>query len=90
MQPQNGFWKRQFSAEPTRAQNIFDVIFGEIGPVLCLIFDPFVFTYWQQGKYVFGQLFSSQSNFCLSRDWAGAARLDHLAYIRFQVQCWLE
>jgi len=44
MQPQNGFWKRQFSSEPSRAQNSFDVLIGEIAPVLCLIFDPFVFT----------------------------------------------
>ncbi len=38
-----GFWERQFSRESTRAQSIFDVLLGMIGPVLCFAFDPFVF-----------------------------------------------
>jgi hypothetical protein len=38
-----GFWKRQFNAEPTIRQRVFDVIFGIIAPILALIFDPVVF-----------------------------------------------
>lgn len=39
----SGFWKRQFSEEITVDQDIFDVVFGIIAPILCLVFDPFVF-----------------------------------------------
>ena len=37
------FWRRQFADAPTRAQVRFDVIFGLVLPVLCLVFDPIVF-----------------------------------------------
>ena len=38
-----GFWRRQFAAEATRSQIIFDVLYGVAGPVLCFVFDPIVF-----------------------------------------------
>jgi hypothetical protein len=39
----NEFWKKQFSEEITPLQNWFDVAFGVIAPILCLVFDPVVF-----------------------------------------------
>lgn len=41
--PRPRFWRRQFGDTPTRAQLRFDVIFGLVLPVLCLVFDPVVF-----------------------------------------------
>ncbi len=38
-----GFWERQSSPNSTTAQDIFDVLFGAIIPVLLLIYDPVVF-----------------------------------------------
>ena len=38
-----GFWRRQFDDAPTPAQRKFDVAFGVVMPVLCFVFDPFVF-----------------------------------------------
>ena len=38
-----GFWRRQFAPSVTRPQVLFDIIFGVIGPILCFVFDPFVF-----------------------------------------------
>lgn len=38
-----GFWDRQHSAERTRSQVFFDVTFGIVMPLLCLVFDPVVF-----------------------------------------------
>jgi hypothetical protein len=43
-QKKTTFWKSLFSLIITNRQNIFDVVFGVIAPVLCLVFDPFVFT----------------------------------------------
>lgn len=40
---QRGFWRRQFSPTTTRAQIVFDVVFGIVAPVLCFFFDPIVF-----------------------------------------------
>jgi hypothetical protein len=37
------FWKRQFQAESTTKQKIFDWVFGVIMPVICCFFDPIVF-----------------------------------------------
>ncbi len=37
------FWSRQFRPEKTVRQVVFDVLFGIVAPVLCLIFDPVVF-----------------------------------------------
>jgi hypothetical protein len=37
------FWKRQFQAEATPNQNVFDGIFGIVLPVICFFFDPIVF-----------------------------------------------
>jgi hypothetical protein len=37
------FWKRQFAANITEPQQVFDLAFGVIAPVLCFYFDPIVF-----------------------------------------------
>lgn len=37
------FWQRQFSLPITRGQRIFDALFGILAPILCIVFDPFVF-----------------------------------------------
>lgn len=37
------FWQRQFDDAPTPAQRRFDVTFGIVMPVICLICDPVVF-----------------------------------------------
>ena len=37
------YWVRQFTAPATRRQHVFDVIFGLVMPVVCMIFDPIVF-----------------------------------------------
>jgi hypothetical protein len=39
-----GFWSRQFRSPATRKQRVFDFCFGIVAPVLCVIFDPVVFT----------------------------------------------
>ena len=38
-----GFWARQFAPEVTPGQNVFDVFFGVLLPVVCLVADPIVF-----------------------------------------------
>ncbi|HEX8073136.1 MAG TPA: hypothetical protein VF546_24525 [Pyrinomonadaceae bacterium] len=38
-----GFWRRQFAAQETLSQLIFDGTFGVVAPLLCVIFDPVVF-----------------------------------------------
>src|SRR6266536_1392415 len=38
-----GFWRRQFMPTTTRAQIIFDLLFGIVSPVLCFVYDPIVF-----------------------------------------------
>ena len=40
------FWRRQFSVTATPAQRRFDLAFGFVMPVLCLVFDPIVFHEW--------------------------------------------
>lgn len=47
------FWRRQFDAEVTRPQIIFDVVFGAIGPILCFVFDPVVFHSGFAGRPLF-------------------------------------
>ena len=37
------FWKRQFAAEGSGQQLLFDVVAGILLPILCLVFDPLVF-----------------------------------------------
>lgn len=37
------FVRRQFLPPRTRAQTVFDVLFGIIAPILCFVFDPIVF-----------------------------------------------
>ncbi len=45
--PQSGsptdYWVRQFTPPATRRQRVFDLIFGLVMPVVCMIFDPIVF-----------------------------------------------
>ena len=38
-----GFWKRQFQAQSTSKQKVWDWILGVIMPVICFVFDPIVF-----------------------------------------------
>jgi len=38
-----GFWKNQFEPNRTSAQDTFDVVFGLVLPIVCLIADPLVF-----------------------------------------------
>jgi hypothetical protein len=47
---QIGFWKRQFQAETTKKQKLFDWIFGVILPVVCVVADPIVFKGYGAGK----------------------------------------
>jgi hypothetical protein len=42
------FWRRQFAGNRTEAQQVFDVVFGLIAPILCFYFDPIVF----KGEFV--------------------------------------
>ena len=38
-----GFWRRQFTPIPTRAQDTFDIIFAVVMPIMVLVMDPLVF-----------------------------------------------
>jgi hypothetical protein len=38
-----GFWRRQFTPIPTRAQDTFDTIFAVVMPIIVLLADPIVF-----------------------------------------------
>jgi len=40
---ERSFWRRQFGEDRTDAQQVFDVVFGLIAPILCFYFDPIVF-----------------------------------------------
>jgi hypothetical protein len=44
IKPPKMFWPRQFQQERTESQCKFDWIFGVIMPVVCIFFDPFVFS----------------------------------------------
>lgn len=56
-QPGRGFWRRQFGAQVTPKQWRFDVAFGFVMPVLCLVFDPIVFREWMSDRPgIFGRL----------------------------------
>lgn len=41
--PRDSFWRRQFAGRSTKAQVIFDVLFGIAMPIVCLVLDPFIF-----------------------------------------------
>lgn len=43
------FWRRQFALDPTPKQQVFDVFFGIVLPIVCLICDPIVF----KGIFIF-------------------------------------
>lgn len=45
-----GFWRRQFGEQVTPKQRRFDILFGFVMPVLCLVFDPIVFREWLSDK----------------------------------------
>ena len=38
-----GFWARQFGPNRTGAQDLFDLIFGLVLPILCFVADPIIF-----------------------------------------------
>ena len=42
-QQPKGFWARQFQTQPTGDQKVFDWVFGGGLPLVCFVFDPFVF-----------------------------------------------
>ena len=48
-----GFWRRQFTPIPTRAQDSFDSIFAVVMPIIVLLADPMVFKggdqFWTRG-----------------------------------------
>jgi hypothetical protein len=50
-----GFWRRQFQPEPTDSQRWCDWAFGVVLPILCFVFDPFVFKDWGDGGHAFLQ-----------------------------------
>src|SRR5882762_1519627 len=50
-----GFWRRQFAAEATTSQLVFDVLFGIIAPILCFAFDPIAFRNGFGGGPLFAQ-----------------------------------
>jgi hypothetical protein len=41
-----GFWRRQFAADATTAQDRFDLWFGVALPVACFVLDPVIFKGW--------------------------------------------
>lgn len=43
MRRMRNFWERQIGPSLTRGQTVFDVLFGIVVPILCLIIDPIVF-----------------------------------------------
>src|SRR5262249_40974532 len=49
-----GFWRRQFGGPATRAQIIFDVIFGIVMPVVCFILDPGIIKGSSYSVFVYG------------------------------------
>jgi hypothetical protein len=53
---EQGFFRRQFRGEGTKAQIKFDVIFGIVLPVACFFFDPGIFRsgFWGFGDSLFG------------------------------------
>jgi Co/Zn/Cd efflux system component len=48
------FWVKQFKPSPTKAQKTFDVTFGIVMPVVCLLADPAVFTGGRAGSSLLG------------------------------------
>ncbi len=47
------FWRRQFGRTVTSAQRKFDWYFGFLFPLVCIYFDPFVFTSWNHDNAIF-------------------------------------
>jgi hypothetical protein len=55
-----GFWRRQFTGEPAPLQTMYDVAWGIVMPVVCLVMDPVIFKgywailgYWNRMAYAF-------------------------------------
>jgi hypothetical protein len=78
-----GFWRRQFGELVTGPQVAFDLIFGILLPITCLLMDPIVFTndglvallpHWRSPAYVFiGVVFAALALWLLGRARLGAA-----------------
>ena len=49
------FWARQFGAEATSPQLVFDVAFGIVGPIICFAVDPIAFRGNIMGKPLFAE-----------------------------------
>lgn len=49
------FWRRQFGADRTQPQLVFDVLFGIVAPILCFYFDPVVFQGGAMGEALLQQ-----------------------------------
>lgn len=43
IEPDRGFWRRQFQKNSTDSQKRFDWTFGVVLPIICFVFDPTVF-----------------------------------------------
>ena len=43
MNDRQGFWRRQFAPETTARQRTFDILFGILAPIFCVVADPIVF-----------------------------------------------
>ncbi|MBW7906430.1 MAG: hypothetical protein LC135_15615 [Phycisphaerae bacterium] len=78
-----GFWRRQFGERVTAPQIAFDLIFGILLPITCLLMDPIVFTdeglvallpHWRSPAYVFiCVVFVALAAWLLGRERVGAA-----------------
>ena len=69
----SGFWARQFAEVSTEKQNRFDVLFGIILPVICLVVDPIVF----------------QGGFLGERPWLGRFQLFAYLFCGLQIGIFL-
>ena len=71
----SGFWARQFAEVSNERQDLFDVLFGIIIPVICLVVDPIVF----------------QGGFLGERPWLGRFQLFAYLFCGLQIGvflCW--
>ena len=73
------FWARQVDDNVTNKQNVFDILFGIVIPILCLVFDPIVF----QGGYL--ALLGEYSIFAYSMIGLGICSLGLWMLIRDQL-----
>src|SRR5712692_4601939 len=66
------FWKRQFQLPATPLQTAFDVCFGIVAPILCVIYDPAVFRVEELGGRA---IFVDYRLFCYAQIAVGIAAL---------------